>query len=355
MSTAEISTIRTQPISGPSVWRGDELQDRDSWIEVLSEDEIGELIGAVDSIEARGLDFLDLTRDDYPLPILSDRLRELRDVLDIGRGFWLMRGLPVGELTHRQAALAYWGIGLHMGTPVSQNARGHLLGHVTDEGLDMTHPGTRGYQTRVRLPFHTDSSDVVGLLCLQPSLSGGLSSIVSSSTVFNETLARRPDLVELWFKTWHHDRRNEERPGEDPYFTSPLASWHEGLLSVRYVRAFMDSASRHDGVPSRTQAEVELLNLIDDVAAEDGIALDMDFRQGDIQFVCNYSIFHSRTSYKDHRDPELKRHLLRLWLALDDARAIAADFGRGYNSGATGRGGVAPVPGVAEAHAGTRF
>jgi hypothetical protein len=236
---------------------------------------------------------------------------------------------------------------------VSQNSRGHLLGHVTDEGVDIKDPGSRGYQTRVRLPYHTDSSDTVGLLCLQPSKSGGLSSLASSTTVFNEVLARRPDLAHLWFQNWYYDRRNEQRAGEDPFFTTPLAVWHEDMLSIRYVRSFLDSATRHDEVPARTEEEAEFLDLVDEITVEDGIALHMDFQPGDIQFVCNYTTMHSRTAYEDWPEPERKRHLLRLWISLDDGRPLPEDFGRGVTAGLPGRGGIPAVPELADPMAGT--
>ncbi len=341
------------PVAGPAAWYGRDLQESDAWIEHLTPTEIGELLAAVGAIERQGTAMLDVTVDDVPLPTLGPRLRGLANELDRGRGFWLMRGLPLDELTERQAAFAYWCMGLHMGSPVSQNARGHLLGHVTDEGRDLKDPGTRGYQTRLRLPYHTDSSDVVGLLCLTPARTGGLSAVASTTTVYNETIARRPDLADLWFQSWYYDRRNEHREDEDPFFTTPLANWNDPLLSIRYVRSFLDSAQRHDAVPRRTDREVEFLDLVDEIAGEPGVALHMDFQPGDIQFVCNYSTFHSRTSYTDHEDPALKRHLLRLWLTLHEGRPIPSDFGRGTPNGVAGRGGIAPVPGVAEPMAGT--
>lgn len=322
-------------------------------MERLSSAEVAEVMAALAAVEARGVSMLAMSADDFPLPTLGPRMRALAGELDRGRGMWLMRGLPIDELTDRQAAFVYWGLGLHMGTPVSQNARGHLLGHVTDEGLDIRESGTRGYQTRVRLPYHTDSSDVVGLLCLRPARSGGLSSILSSTTLYNETVERRPDLAHLWFEPWFFDRRNEQRPGDGPFYSTPLATWNDGLLSIRYVRGFIDSAQRFDEVPRRTEEEAEFLDLVDEIANEPGVALKMDFRPGDIQFVCNYSICHSRTAYEDFPEPERKRHLLRLWLTLDVGRRIPDDFGRGISAGVAGRGGIAPVPELAEPLAGT--
>jgi hypothetical protein len=353
MTIDQTTDVPLVPVDSPAAWYGRDLQGSDEWIEQLTPTEITELLAAVDAIEQRGLTLLEMERGDFPLPTLGGRLRGLADELDRGRGFWLMRGLPIDEMSQHDAAVAYWGIGLHMGVPVSQNSRGHLLGHVTDEGVDIREPGSRGYQTRVRLPYHTDSSDTVGLLCLQPSKSGGLSSVVSSTTVFNETLRRRPDLAHLWFQDWYYDRRNEERPGEEPYFQSPLACWHDGLLSIRYIRSFLDSAQRHGAVPRRTDDEKAFLDLIDEITTEDGIALHMDFQPGDIQFLCNYSTLHSRTEYEDWPEPERKRHLLRLWISLDDGRPLPEHFGRGVTAGLAGRGGIPPVPELADPLAGT--
>lgn len=352
-----LSSHVTSPITavdGPAAWYGNDLQNDDSWIETLAPAEVDELLAAVAHVEAHQIAMLDMTVDDFALPTLGARLTALAYELDRGRGFWLLRGLPINDLSERQAAFAYWGIGLHMGTPVSQNARGHLLGHVIDEGVDYkTDSSARGYQTRLRLPYHTDSSDVVGLLCLKTAKSGGLSSVASTTTVFNEVVTRRPDLAHLWFTEWYYDRRNEERPGEKPYFTTPLATQSDDFLSIRYVRSFLDSAQRHTDVPRRTAEETEFLDLIDEITHREGTALHMDFQPGDIQFVCNYTTFHSRTSYEDFDDPAERRHLLRLWLTLHDGRPLPDDFGRGKHSDSKARGGIPAVPDRAEPLAGT--
>jgi hypothetical protein len=341
------------PIESPAYWYGRDLQAEDGWIETLSSAETDEVQRAVEQVHSRDVSMLEMRREDFPLPILGKRLHGLARKLDHGRGFWLLRGLPVEALGERSAAFAYWGIGLHLGQPVSQNARGHLLGHVTDEGVEFRkHGGARGYQTRLQLPYHTDSSDVVGLLCLQPAKSGGLSSVASTTTTYNEVLKRRPDLAHLWFEKWHYDQRDEQQPGDAPFYKTRLAVLDDDYLAVRYVRPFLDSAERHDGVPPHTPQQIEFLDLVDEIANEPGIALQMDFRPGDIQMVCNYTTFHSRTAYEDDDDPIRKRHLLRLWLTLHGGRDIPEDFGRG-KSKAGERGGIAGVPGTVEPLAGT--
>lgn len=344
---AILETNLPGPIETAAAWYGRDLQQDDSWIEQLSVAEGEELRAAVAQVNANSIAMLDMAREDFPLPTLAPRLSRLGRELAGGRGFWLLRGLPIEHMSERDAAFAYWGIGLHLGTPVSQNARGHLLGHVTDEGVEFKrNSGARGYQTRLHLPFHTDSSDVVGLLCLQPAKSGGASSVASTTSVYNEMLQRRPDLAHFWFANWFSDLRNEEQPGEAPYYRTCLGHWDGEQLAVRYVRPFLESAQRHEGIPPHTPEQTEFLDLVDEIANEPGIALKMDFQPGDMQFISNDKTFHSRTAYEDHDDPARKRHLLRLWLALHGGRPMPAGFGR---VGGT----IEAVPGAAEAMAGT--
>jgi hypothetical protein len=236
--------------------------------------------------------------------------------LDAGRGFVLVRGVPVDEFGEDGSAIAYVALGVHLGVPVSQNAAGDLLGHVRDDGSDPDDPTVRRYRTRLTQPFHVDGSDVVGLLCLQPAKSGGLSQIVSSVTVFEEVARRRPDLVGLLQQPWYFDRYGEERPGERPWFAMPILSRLPERFRFVYLRWYIDKAQTHPEVPRLTDAQVELLDLIDALAQDPELHLDMDFVPGDIQWLANRTILHSRTGYEDHDDANRRRHLLRLWLTL---------------------------------------
>jgi len=130
---------------------------------------------------------------DFHLPTLAPKLKARVDgeVLN-GRGFILLRGLPVKRWTMREAATVFFGLGAHLGSARSQNGKGHVLGHVQDLGLASNDPNVRIYQTHERQTFHTDSCDIVGLLCLKTARSGGLSALVSSTTIFNEMRRQRP-------------------------------------------------------------------------------------------------------------------------------------------------------------------
>jgi hypothetical protein len=282
----------------------------------LSAVEVAELRRAVEVVRAAGCPLETLTRQRVPLPTLSSVIDGWADELDAGRGFVLIRGLPVDELGDDGSAIAYVALGVHLGVPVSQNAAGDLLGHVRDDGSDPDDPTVRRYRTRLAQPFHVDGSDVVGLLCLQPAKSGGLSQIVSSVTVYEEVARSRPDLEPLLHEPWCFDRYGEERPGDRPWFEMPIVSGLPNRFRFTYLRWYIDKAQTHSEVPRLTDAQVELLDLIDALAQQPDLHLDMDFVPGDIQWLANRTILHSRTAYEDHDDPSRRRHLLRLWLTL---------------------------------------
>jgi len=305
---------RVHPYGGPAAWRSTELDL--SWQHQLTGVELDDLQRAVSSASNRGLSFADLRPDGFPLPVLAPRLSEWADVLDGGRGFVLVRGLPVERWTLEEASIAYYGLGLHLGVPVAQNSDGDLLGHVRDTGDDPNDPTVRRYRTREPQPMHTDGSDLVGLLCLKTAKVGGLSSIVSSTAVFDETLRRRPDLAPLWFEHWSFDLYGQQAPGAPPFWDAPMARVHGNRLSVMYLRWYVEKAQGHAGAIPLTSERAAFLDLVDEIANDPSFRLDMDFAPGDVQLLSNHTILHARTGYEDWDDPARKRHLLRLWLTL---------------------------------------
>jgi hypothetical protein len=328
-------------VNGPSAWYSPEMASSSAWIGHLSSTEIDEVERATQRFAATGIDISALCRSDFPLPELSSRLELVsRDVLH-GRGFALLRGLPVGRWTKREAAIAFFGIGTHLGNTRPQNAKGHVLGHVKDLGRTSSDPHARIYQTRERQTYHTDSCDVVALMCLQPAKSGGLSSLVSSVTIFNEMRRRRPDLLEVLFEPIATDRRGEASEGQRPYFNIPIFNWHAGLLSAIYQRQYIESARRFPEVPPLTPYQIEALDMFDDLANDPALHMFMEFQPGDVQLVHNHTLLHDRTEFEDWPEPERKRHLLRLWLAPPGARTLPPVFAERYGSIVPGeRGGV---------------
>jgi hypothetical protein len=329
-------------VTGPSAWIGADLAKRpEEWIYTLSSREIGEIESAVRAVRSRNLDVADIRRADFPLPTLAPTLEGLREEVLNGRGFVLLRGLSVEGRPIIENATAYFGIGTYFGSARSQNAKGHILGHVRDMGLSSKDPNVRIYQTTERQNFHTDSCDIVSLFCLKAARSGGLSSLTSSMSVYNAMATRHPDLVWRLFRPMPTDRRGEVPEGKQPWFYTPVYNDYEGHLSAIYAPHYVRSSQRFPEAPRLTEQDYAALDCFDALAEDAELRLDMELRPGDIQFAHNHTILHDRTAFEDWPEPERKRHLLRLWLAAPGARPLPPAYIERYGSVEIGnRGGI---------------
>lgn len=303
------------PYGGPASWKAQAMRDDTSWIVHLDQAQQDELLHALDVARRSRLGIPALGRDAFPLPKLGPLLSQVRHELERGPGFALLRGVPIDGLADEDAGLMYWGIGTHLGRDIAQNAQGEVLGHVRDIGRDpLKDHHARGYQSRLRLPFHNDVSDLVALLCLQTARSGGESCISSSVALHDAMLERHPEAAEVLYQEFCVDRRGEEPPGMPRYYTGPVFSQYKGQMFNRYNRTYIESAQRLPEVPRLTDAHRAAFDLMARLCDDPEFRLDMAFERGDVQIVNNYTVLHSRAAYEDHDDPARKRHLLRLWL-----------------------------------------
>ena len=328
-------------------WYGEDMVRRTDWIYEVTAEEQEELRQAVQVAGASGREIHRLELTHFPLKRLARRLAEIRREVLHGRGFFLLRGVPIEEWSVRESATAFWGMGLYVGEAVSQNGKSHVLGHVANLGLNYADPEVRGYQTNAHLNYHTNSSDIVGLLSLRTPQSGGLSSIASSTTVWNEMVKRRPDLARVLLEPAHYTRWGEIPEGRERYFGLPIFSPWDGRMVVAYVRSAIRKAQLMKDVPPLRPEQEEAMDLLNSLAADPKIRLMMEFKPGDVQLLCNHWILHSRTGYVDWPEPQRRRHLLRLWLACNDGPSLPPVFTSSYQ-GATGGGrpdGIR-VPGV---------
>jgi Taurine catabolism dioxygenase TauD, TfdA family len=300
MDMFETPAMPTQPIGGSFAWTVPQVMERDDWICRLDETDVAEIDEAVRLTRTRGLAIQDIGRDDFPLGRLTTRLGALRAQIRSGLGFGYIKGLPVERYDRETLMRIYWGLCRHVGDPVTQNRNGHLVGHVIDVGDAVDDHNKRITQTSAELCFHTDSCDVVTLLCLNRALSGGESMIVSGISVHDELLRR----------------------GKKPWFGMPLFSWHRGLFTgYSPVRQYIDSLTRFADAPRMSNAQREALDLYYAICEEDAFCLSLHFEPGDIQFLQNHVVFHSRTAYVDQPGPQ-RRHLMRIWLSLPDGRLL---------------------------------
>lgn len=353
MQTPEAATAvvpELSPVQGACVWRGSDMATRsDDWTYRLSENDVRELDAAIDIVLENDLSILDIRQDNFPLPGFGKVLSKIKDDLLNGVGFAVLRGLPVDRYDVKRSAVAYFGIGAHLGEAVSQNAKGHALGHVRDLGFGeslWTVPTARGYQTAEKLIFHTDAPDLVGLLCLKTAKSGGQSRIASTGMAFNLILERRPDLARILTEITYRDRRGEIPEGREPWYRLPVFNFHDGRLLTNYVRSVIQKAQRFPEVPRLTDQQIEAFDFLDSTVSDPDVYLELEFEPGDIQFLCNHYIVHSRTAYEDYPEPERKRHLLRLWLACDDGPPLPAPYDEFMGKTASGRPNGYHMPGI---------
>lgn len=334
------------PVTGPSAWTSAELAAADGWIYPLSDTEIDEIEAAVAVVGEKGLGVFEFGADDFPLPLLGAKLDAMIDQLENGRGCALIRGLDATRYDEDTLKTLYWGLGVHLGTPVSQNARGQLIAHVCNTGVDYQSSNVRGYTTNSRIAPHCDPADIVGLLCAHPAKSGGRSEIASAMSIYNELLAHHPEYLEPLFRGFHFDLRGEGATGEADEVTLnrvPVFSYFAGRLSCRYNRKTIEDGQVKAGEPLEGVA-LDAIQAMAELAMHPDFRFDLAFRQGDIQILNNHMILHARADFEDHPEPDRRRDLLRLWVNLRDGRKLAPEFADRLNTGP--RGGVMVREGI---------
>lgn len=334
------------PLAGPDVWLGTEMEKRTDWIHVLTPGEIADLQRAIRAVRDAQADMYAVTAENFPLPVLSRRFASISDALEHGCGVANIRGIPTDAFSMEDLRWVLWGIGIHLGTAVSQNKMGEFFAEVRDYGEQLGRPDSRGYRTASSLRFHTDRCDVVALLCARQCKEGGDSRIVSTPAIHNEMLKRRPDLLEELFGTYYHSRQNEQTPAELPYYLNPVFGVHKGRFTSQYSRSYVESAQNFIGTPRLRPEQDDALDML--AALADELCLQTRMEPGDIQLLNNHVTYHSRTSIVDFDAPERKRLVYRLWLSMPNSRELPASYAELWGPTAAGavRGGVTPVSGL---------
>ena len=314
-----MNVILKQPICDNSAWTTETFVNDHTWVYQLTQQDIDDVHQAVLIAKSTGKLIRQLTSKDFPLPNFMNVLTDFKNELENGRGFVLLRGLPIENYDDHEIDIIYYGIGLHLGQPVTQNGKGDLLGQVMNTG-DINDKNTRVYQTNLYLPYHTDPSDVVGLLCVRKAKEGGLSSLVSVPSVYNILLKEFPEYLGLFYKQWYYAHLGEDLPSPTSLF-----AMHQGKLNFRYLRQYIELGHELRNSPL-SDVEKEALDILDSIIMRPELRIDMMLEPGDIQLANNHLVLHSRTSFIDHDDIKKRRKLLRLWLKMSNARTPPASF-----------------------------
>ena len=331
-----MSDFLEREVAGASVWKGEQIGTRKDWIYPVTQTEVDEIDSALAKAKSRGISLFDVGADDFPLPTLAPRLAAIREEVAEGRGFALLRGLPIERYSIDDARLLFWGIASHLGLAEGQDGAGNLMHQVTDTGKRVEGDNsTRGYETNNELLFHNDGGDAFALLCMRTAASGGSSKLMSVGALFNEILRRRPDLARVAQQPFHFDSRTQNAAGIKVQVV-PIFTWHAGRLNVLHKRRYIETAQRFPEVPRLTTQQWELLDMIDAICNDPAWQLSFDMQAGDIQIGNNFSVLHSRTTYQDHPEADRRRLLLRIWMTLPNGRplpevyAATREFGQTY-------------------------
>lgn len=312
----------TEELTGPGVWLGPDIQDDPSWIMHLDGDDVAEIDAALAGIKAAGLS-IPFPASAFPLQNMTQKIDTLIDAISNGKGFMLVRGLPRERYSDEDCEIIYWGLGVHIGTPISQNRRGHVLGHVRDEGRSIDDPSARPYQTASKMDFHCDLMpvDVLALFCARAAKSGGESYVVSAQAVHNVLLAERPDYLEALYQPFNIDWADEQPDGNQPWYTMPMFSVCDGKITSRITsRRFIQMVTRHGDQLAASQVQLDAIEFAQQVAQRPELRLAMTLAEGDMQFLNNHLTLHARSAFVNTDAPDRQRHLLRMWVGLDDAK-----------------------------------
>ena len=337
-----------QAIESPANWKTAELSARTDWIHQLSAEEVAEIEAALAAVRAKGLDFPEVSKENFSLKLFPKLVAMIHDYLESGPGVFMIRGLPVDRHPVQDLRMMYWGLGKYLGIARSQSAEGDHIGDVRDLRLPKDSPSYRGYQTSGGGVFHCDTCDVAALFVLRTAKAGGISLVASSVAIHNEIQRTRPDLLEVLYQPFVWSMLRQERAGEPKFYEQPIFSMYDAHFSCRFIRPHITLAQRFPEVPRLTAKQIEAMDLFDQLVARPDFQLVTNFQPGDLQFCNNHTAMHARTSFEDYEEENRRRHLLRLWLSVPNSRPLSPLMGHIYkdrSSGAARGGFPSRVPG----------
>ncbi len=309
--------ILQHPLPSRMAWTGSELRQTDDWIVCLSAAEHEELDRALRVARQSGRPRVALRPEDFPLPTLARRIALMEEELKQGRGFVLLRGLDIGRYNMEDLTTIYWGVSIHLGAVISQDAKGTLIQHITDIAPpNIDDPNLRLYVTSKGQPPHSDMSDIVGLLCVDRAMEGGESVIVSTMAIYNRMLKEHPEYLEPLYEGFYHDLRGEGPTGDIDEVTDapvPVFSYSGGTLRSWFHGKKIRGGAVKRGVPL-TALQADAVAYVERLGTDPEMRLDMPLQPGDIQFLNNYVAMHYRTAFKDGQGH--KRLMLRIWLEM---------------------------------------
>ena len=321
-------------IAGACVWNGKDIQKSTRWIRDLTPAHLAELDKALQGVKAKGLDWSQVTKENFPIKGFDDLFDSIREELENGSGILKLRGWPVTKYDEADLRIMYNGFSKHLATPVFQNRSGEMMRAIRDEGAHVgkTYGETKDQKggtflssyartlSSGELRFHTDRTDVVTLLCVRQARKGGVSKLASSPAIHNAMLATRPDLVDELYQDIWRSRFGEEGTTKETAYPLPIFGVRDGKFTSHYSQTFVDAAQLGTNVPKLTPKQDEALTLLRKLAQD--LCMEMVLDPGDLQLINSHVTYHGRTSFEDDASSGNDRLLLRLWLCMPNNRAL---------------------------------
>jgi alpha-ketoglutarate-dependent taurine dioxygenase len=317
----------TDPIRGRRAWRRHEISPGD-WSVALPPRCVDELDAAARRTRgespAAGLP----SADRFALPACAELMAEVRDRLRTGIGLAVLDRVPVERYTVEENRALCWLLGQLLGRPVAQKWDGTLLYDVRDTGQALAY-GVRRSVTSLELTFHTDAAwlerppELVGLYCINPAQEGGVSRFVSLCTVHNELARRHPDLLPRLYRPFPWDRQAEHTPGDDKIARQPIFEYDGRTLVARVNEHLVQTGAALAGLTLDATGRAALDAMREVVDAPD-LAVELRIERGQVQYLDNRQLAHSRTDFRDAPEPHRKRHLIRIWTREEGSRAFEA-------------------------------
>ncbi len=341
------STPYCELITGPMAWRSADIKNKAQLCRRLEARHLEELDRYVKRVATKPVE--QIVHADIDAPLLRDFMDGARHAVLNGYGMVIITGCDFDRYSREEFTRISWGLGLYMGNPISQSVFGERVAHVRAEAHN---PSGRGYRSTRELIAHTDTPDVLALMCIQTSKAGGLSTAVSAMSIHNEILTHHPEYLEALYRGFPFYRLGQELPDQTPVspYNVPIFCNVDGVVSCMYVRHLLNAATHHLGIDMPADL-VAAMDYFDKVAVRPDMALSYSFDRGDIFFINNRTLLHSRTEYVDYDEPDLKRDLLRLWVDMPQGRrSIVPEMDPYQQPGSGGRGGVMFQPDKANAN-----
>lgn len=301
-----------------NTWIGSKLNPTDG---LFSFDDgcLSEIENAITLIRDNPLPLLMLHPSNFNMPACTKLINEVFNCIENDLGFCLIDKLPLEHMSHQETISIYWLLSQMLGRPVAQKwCDGRMLYSVTDLGSPSGN-GVRPDVTNEEQSFHTDNSyniyppDVVGLLCLQPSMSGGLSRVVNMKSVLEKMEISHKTLVQRLYRPFVFDRQKEHSDRDLETLQNPILNYNGDDFRIRVSRNLIYQGYALQGESIDSEGEEALaafFGIIDDPE----MYKEFKFEAGQIQFLNNRVIGHKRTSFEDWPNTEKKRHLCRVWL-----------------------------------------